>query len=118
MLRYTSSIRSVPVSAAAVIMANYRVNKNRNPNTCIFKYGNYCFEIVRMANGIPAMIRRDLTKCIRNEGNLIRFYSEHQINKFLFLTIAFDIEFRRDDFFNCRKHPRIGYVAHQVSDEL
>src|SRR5450432_4582497 len=52
-----------------------------------------------MTYGIPSMIRCDLTELIRNQGNLIRFCRKHQINKFLFLTIPFNIKFRGYDFF-------------------
>ena len=45
------------------------------------------------------MIGGDLVECIRNQGYLIRFYSEHQVNEFLFLTIPFDIKFSFDYFF-------------------
>jgi hypothetical protein len=48
------------------------------------------------------MIRRYLIKCIRNQGYLIGFYREYQINEFLLFTIPFNIKFGFDYFFNIK----------------
>jgi len=52
-----------------------------------------------MAYGVPAMVRCDLAQRIRYKGYLLRFHGQYQIDKFLFLAIAFDIKFCKNYFF-------------------
>jgi hypothetical protein len=56
------------------------------------------------------MIRRYLIKRIRNQGYLIWFYREHEIDEFLLFTIPFNIKFGFDYFFNI-KNILVSYVS-------
>ena len=53
-----------------------------------------------MADGIPAVVGGDLVEGVGNEGHLGGFYVQDQVDEFLLLGIAFDIELGGNDLFD------------------
>ncbi len=48
-----------------------------------------------MLQGVPSVITGDLSGHIGHQGNLVGFYGDHQVQKFL-RRVSFDVEFRND----------------------
>jgi hypothetical protein len=76
------------------------VDEEAGADTGFFKGGDDLGEVVFVADGVPAVVRGDLAQFVGYEGHLGWFGVEDQVYEFLFLGIAFDIEFGSDDLFD------------------
>lgn len=76
------------------------VDEEAGADAGFFKGGDDPGEVVLVADGVPAVVGGDLAQGVGHEGYLSWFHVEYEVYEFLFLGIAFDIEFGRDDIFD------------------
>lgn len=76
------------------------IDEQRDPDTGILETADGLNEIVFVPDRIPAVVGRDLVERVRDKRHLRGAYIEHEVDEFLLLGIALDIEFGNNDLFN------------------
>jgi hypothetical protein len=76
------------------------IDEEGNADTGLLENADDAGEVVFVPDGVPAVVGGYLPEGVRNEGHLGRAYIQYEIDEFLFLGVAFYIEFGGDALFD------------------